>query len=270
MNTPSGWQAELRLGFTREPDRTVLAHRYHRGPLTVQRPFQTGEGVCEVCLLHPPAGVVGGDELLIGVTAAENSRVLVTTPAATKFYRSEGATASQAVDLHVARGACLEWLPQESIFYQGTRVRCRVRVDLHEEARFIGWEACVLGRPAAGEGFAEGQVWLDWQMDTGTRPLLRERQSLDRESLDAIWGLGGQPMTACLWAYPATSRILERLQALTADDPDTGVTVLDKLLVVRSRDRCMMRLQKRLRTLWAELRPDIIGCKPQPPRIWNT
>lgn len=170
----------------------------------------------------------------------------------------------------LARDASLEWLPQETLFYQGARVRSRIRVNLHEEARFIGWEFSVLGRPAAGEGFSHGEVMLDWQMYQAAQPLLLERQRLDGAALAAVWGLGGQPMTATLWAYPATSRELERLQALIADDPDTGVTLLNRLLVLRSRNRCIMRLQQRLRQAWAELRPDIIGCKPHPPRIWNT
>ncbi len=270
MNATPGWQAELNLGFSCRAERTVLARRHHRGPLVVQRPLDGGDGVCQVCLLHPPAGVVGGDRLDITVTADEDSRVLVTTPAAGKFYRSDGPWAGQSVHLHVDRGASLEWLPQETIFYQGARVHSRVQVHLHPTARFIGWETAVLGRPAAGEGFAHGEVILDWRMYQAGQPLLLERQQLDATSLEALWGLGGLPMTASLWAYPATPRYLQQIQTLLEEDPDTGVTLLDQLLVVRSRGRCITTLHRRLRTIWAELRPAILNLEPRSPRIWNT
>ncbi len=118
-NELSGWQAELHLGFSRKADKTLLSSRKHRGPLTVQRPFYPEGGLCHVYILHPPGGIVAGDKLLIDIAAGQDSQALVTTPAAGKFYRSEGKLARQNVVLKVADQAVLEWLPQETIFIRG-------------------------------------------------------------------------------------------------------------------------------------------------------
>ncbi|MBM4202088.1 MAG: urease accessory protein UreD, partial [Gammaproteobacteria bacterium] len=143
----AGWNAELELRFAPGHGKTVIAHRRHVGPLLVQRPFYPEGPVCHVYLLHPPGGVVAGDTLGIDVDAANGSAGLVTTPAAGKFYRSASGLARQSVSLRVADGASLEWLPQETIVYQGARVRSRITIELEAGARFVGWDVVALGRP---------------------------------------------------------------------------------------------------------------------------
>ena len=129
--SPGGWQARLSLGFRRQNARTILERRAHQGPLRVQRPFYPeGGSVCHVAILHPPGGVVGGDELRIDAALDAESRALLTTPAAGKFYRSAGPVARQTQRLTVAAGATLEWLPQENIVYSGARVHALTRVEL--------------------------------------------------------------------------------------------------------------------------------------------
>src|SRR3954463_8923969 len=81
------WQAELRLRFAERDGKTFLVERSHRGPLVVQKSFHPEGDVCHTCIVHPPGGVVGGDSLTLNVMAEPNARVLLTTPAATKFYR---------------------------------------------------------------------------------------------------------------------------------------------------------------------------------------
>src|SRR5258705_12581631 len=108
------WRAELGLRVERRGTASLLAHVRHEGPLRVQRPFYPeGPGVCHVCLLHPPGGIVPGDELHVDVGVGAGAAALVTTPAATKVYRSDHRRATQRHVLWVARGASLEWLPQE-------------------------------------------------------------------------------------------------------------------------------------------------------------
>src|SRR6185436_3067379 len=126
-----GWQAALELGFAAEHGATRLARRAHRGPLVVQRPFlPEGPGVCHVYVLHPPGGLVGGDELTLDVDVATGAHALVTTPAASKVYRTNGAAVRQVQRLRVAGGATLEWLPQEAIIYDGARASLETRVEL--------------------------------------------------------------------------------------------------------------------------------------------
>src|SRR5262245_11582405 len=110
------WRAELALSFEHRAGRTVLAARRHTGPLVVQKPlYPEGAGVCHAIVVHPPAGIAGGDELEISADAAPRAHALLTTPGAGRWYRSAGPWARQALAFEVGDGACVEWLPQETI-----------------------------------------------------------------------------------------------------------------------------------------------------------
>src|SRR5262249_10650450 len=119
-----GWHAELALGFVRRSQRTVLASRRHRGPLTVQRAFYPEpDGVCHTYVLHPPAGIVGGDALSMSYDLGPGAHALITTPAATRFYFSRAIEAGIRQRACVGDGATLEWLPQETLLFDGAHAR---------------------------------------------------------------------------------------------------------------------------------------------------
>lgn len=265
-----GWQAELELGFTRTESKTILARRRHHGPLAVQRPFYPEGGVCHVYLLHPPGGVVAGDKLAIRVNADTGAEALVTTPAAGKFYRSDGPRACQAVALRVAEGAALEWLPQETIVFEGARVASDMRIELRSGARFVGWEILSLGRPAAGEGFAKGAARLDWRITLGGQPLYLERQLLDAHAFAARWGLWNRAALGTLFAYPATLPQLETVRGLIGETAHQGVTLIDGLLICRALDLRADVLRQFFLRVWEIIRPGTMGRAACPPRIWAT
>src|SRR5262245_47867081 len=161
--TSASWQARLELRFRAARDRTVLAERRHLGPLVVQRPFYPEGGICHVYLVHPPGGIVGGDALELQVQAEPGSHALITTSAATRFYRAgPHPHASLRQTLHV-QDATLEWLPQETIVFDGARARSRTQVHLQGTSRFLGWEILCLGRPANAERFLHGDLHQDFE-----------------------------------------------------------------------------------------------------------
>lgn len=279
LQSPSpaqGWQARLELGFRPGPGRTLLAHRRHEGPLQVQRPFYPeADGTCHIAVLHPPGGVVGGDGLTLDAGLAAGSRALLTTPAAGKFYRSAGPTARQTHTLRVATGAVLEWLPQETIVYQGARARTLTRVELAGTAGFLGWEITCLGRPAAGERFTAGawdqgfELWRDGQ------PVYLERGLYEGGAaiLDAPWGLGGRPVTAtlvCAGAAPGSAAALVEALGAPAADELLGASALDGALVCRYLGPSAARARAALLRAWAVLRPALQGKPACPPRFWFT
>jgi len=272
--TPSldaGWEAKLQLGFRHSGARTVLAHRSHRGPLTVQRPFYPEGEVCHVYLLHPPGGVVAGDRLAIAVSAATSSHALLTTPAASKFYRSDtGQQALQTVALTLAADAALEWLPQETIVYEGARMRSSMHISMASGARLLAWEILVLGRPAADEGFARGEAQLDWRIRLDGVPIFLETLRLDAAAFAARWGLGGQSSCGTLFAYPASETALQKVQALIGAQPGRGVTRMGQLLVCRAIDARADRLREFFGEVWALIRGDLLGREASSPRIWAT
>ncbi len=276
-----GWQAELRLSFQREGERSALALREHRGPLRVQRPFYPeGDAVSHVVLLHPPGGIVGGDELAIDVRVGPGAHALLTTPAATKFYRSAGARALQTQVLHVAAGARLEWLPQETILWSGARARVSTRVELAPDARFIGWEVSCLGRPAAGETFVTGELEQRIELVRAGVPLLIERASYagGGASLNAAWGLRGHPVIATLVCASATLDVatLELTRAaltgaqLTSQALVSASLLRPDLLVARYLGDSVEAARSCFSRVWQALRPSVFGRPASPPRIWLT
>ena len=144
--------------------------------------------------MHPPGGVVGGDELRIDVQVDAGAHALITTPAATKFYRCDGRISSQTQELRAA-GATLEWLPQENIFYRGADARTATRVHVDADSRFIGWEINCLGLPARGEPFDAGALRLDlelWRVARGRAAIRSGPAPFARK-----WGLSPFSSTGC-------------------------------------------------------------------------
>ena len=266
----SAWEAELKLGFAQRGDKTVLARREHRGPLTVQRPFYPEGGVCHIYLLHPPGGVVAGDHLAIEADVESGGQALITTPAAGKIYRSGGGAAQQSVNLSVAENACLEWLPQETIIYEGAQLKSTMNIDLAEHAHFVGWEVLALGRPAAGEGFAYGEVALNWLIRRGGLLFYMERLHLDAEAFQARWGLFGHSACGTMFVYPSTPLHLAAVQELIGEEPNRGVTLIEDLLICRGLDRRADLLKGFFENVWGLVREGVIGRKVCAPRIWAT
>jgi urease accessory protein len=264
------WKAELRLGFSNVGDKTVLTQRSHYGPLLVQRPFYPEGDVCHVYLLHPPGGVVAGDKLKISLEAEQEAKALITTPAAGKFYRSTGKLAEQTIEINIADHATLEWLPQETIIYEGARLRANGIINLSVHAGFIGWEILVLGRPAAGEGFEKGELILHWRISCNGQLLYLDRICLDTAAFKARWGMNSNSSYGSLFAYPATPALLLRVQDYFAEKPGLGVTLVGELLICRGIDKHADSLRAFFESVWKILRPDIIGRNSCPPRIWAT
>lgn len=266
-----GWQASLNLSFAASSKKTLLVKRQHVGPLTVQRPFYPeGDGVCHVYILHPPGGIVGGDCLAISVDAKAHSHALITTPAAGKFYRSSGDQATQIVEINIAENAAVEWLPQETIIYQGAQLKSVVKVNLVATARFIGWEILSLGRPASNEGFDYGLADLHWQIYSQDKPIFLERLQLDAKAFAARWGLQGFSACGTLFATPASSESLAAVQSLIGDTQGLGVTRIDNVLVCRGMDNRTDALRHFFEQVWAIVRPDTLQCNACAPRIWAT
>lgn len=284
-----GWQAELRLKFAVTPPHTVtrLVERRHRGPLIVQRPFHPEGDPCHTYLVHPPGGVVGGDELRLDAEVAPAAHALITTPAATKFYRCESRIALLTQQLR-AEGATLEWLPQENIFYRAARVHAATRVQIDARSRFIGWEIGCLGLPARGESFDVGNLRLDLELwrtrdaanvtalkgaDTErSTPLFIDRLRLAGDSPARLggWGLAGGTAIGTLLATPAEAPHLDSVRELVAAHPAAGVSLVDGVLVLRALAAQGESIRQLFFSAWQRLRPGIVGREAAPPRIWAT
>lgn len=273
----SGWAAELSLRFAARGARTELVERKHSGPLRVQRPFHPEpSGTCHVYVLHPPGGVVGGDQLALEVSVDAGAHALLTTPAATKLYRSAGARAGVRQTFHVAAGARLEWLPHETIAFSAAQAALTTRVELTPGARFLGWEMLCLGRPASDERFDRGEVRQRIEIAVGDKLAYCERGSYlaGNEVLSAAWGLRGQPVTGTLVAAGVdVSAHVEQLREASGAVEGPGlaaISCMGDVCVARYLGPSTEQARGCFLRLWEVLRPLVCEAPAMPPRIWAT
>jgi urease accessory protein len=274
--SPRGWEASLHLTFRRDSERTVLGRRTSVGPLTVQKAlYPEGQLVCHAIVLHPPGGIVGGDQLDISVGIEAGAHALLTTPGATKWYRSTGAESSQRAGFWLAPQAVCEWMPQENIFFEAARARNTLTVDLAEGAVFCGWDVMCLGRTASGESFLSGSICQQWRVRRNSKPLFEELGILEGGSalLESPIGMAGFPVCATfIVAGIGTARTtLEACRAaVPAGECKWGITLMDDVLIARCLSRSAQVAREYFIALWAYLRPGYARVPARVPRIWAT
>jgi urease accessory protein len=269
----ASWKAELALAFERRGARTVIASRRHEGPLVVQKPFYPeGDAVCHAIVVHPPGGIAGGDELELSATVGERAGALLTTPGAAKWYRSAGPWARQRTCFAVE--GVLEWLPQETIVFDGALADLCCEVNLAANGGLIGWEIVRLGRTGSGERFSRGAVRFSTAVSRGGKPLWIERGTIDGGGalLGARVGLGGQPVYGTLYAsFPELGA--ELVAACRGASPEEGqgaVTLLPGLLLVRYVGASSEAARRYFAAIWKLLRPALCAREALDPRIWRT
>ena len=273
------WLASLQLDYTRESDRSV-ARYLHNGPLRIlQSLYPEGDAVCHNVLVHPPSGLVGGDMLDMQVTMGEGAHGLVTTPGATRFYRSEAGLATQQVHARLASGARLEWLPLEAIAYNGCDALNRAVFELAPGAELITWDITALGLPAADLPFAQGTfrqhleipgVWLERGTISAT----------DTRLMDSPLGLASQRCMATLVFAAGSAIAAERSERALACARDlleasslrltAGATSPhQQVIVLRVLSPVTEPAMQLLRQVWAAWRHEMWGLPGAVPRLWN-
>ena len=269
--TPS-WHAELELGYGRFGDCTRPTLRRHLGPLRVQKHlYAEGPEVCQHIIVHPPGGIAGGDQLNINVHVGPGAWAQLTSPGAAKWYRAAG-PAYQSVELNVAAGATLEWLPQETIVFSAAQAELSTRIALEGDARLFYWDMVALGRLASGERFEQGHFQSQLDIRRDGQLLWHERQRIVGNDglLDSPIGLDGNPVFATLLVTgDISAELLDTCRNLP--NPVRGdLTQLPGLLVARCLTSEALEARGWLIDLWRLLRPALLGREALAPRIWST
>lgn len=274
------WHAHLSIDYSLESGKTLARHQ-HTGPLRIlQSLYPEGDAICHNVLVHPPGGLVGGDTLEIAVHAQAGSHGLITSPGATRFYRSEGALALQTTHLKLDSASRLEWLPLEALCYSACQAENRLTMEVAPDAELIGWDVTALGLPHADQPFVQGQfhqhievpgVWLE----RGTLA------AIDARLLDGPVGLAGQRCMASLFFVAGTPLTRQRRELALdsvrdvitqhplastagATSPNPQVVVVRVIAPVVEP---AMDLLRSLRGVW---RSALWGVAPSNPRIWST
>ena len=274
------WHAHLALNYRRDAERT-LVHDRHDGPLRVLASlYPEGPSICHNVLVHPPGGIVGGDVLALELALGEQAHALITTPGATRFYRSAGTPASQSVVARVAAGARLEWLPLQTICQRGALAHNSLRFELNPGAEMIGWDVVALGLPASGEAFDHGRythkielpgVWLERGVIDGQ----------DTRLLDSPLGWAGHRVMGTMWMAAGNKLTAARRDALLKAARDVAAahslratagstSPHDEIVLLRvlaARVETLMALFTATWARWRELAWGVPACAP---RVWRT
>ena len=278
------WNASLNLNYSlRESSDSskTVAHFNHTGPLRIlQSLYPEGDSICHNVLVHPPARRVGGDTLDININVASGAHALVTTPGATRFYRSYGEQALQRSCITLQDNARMEWLPLEAICYSGCLAENRLSLNLAPGAELLGWDVTAFGLPAAGKPFDAGQfcqhievpgVWLE-------RATL---QALDTLLMNSPLGLAGHRCMGTLF-FVAGSKLarhrrqeaLDKARDVLAAHPlcaTAGATSPDgQVVVVRVLAPVVEPAMALLRQVWLAWRSHFWQQAASSPRIWFT
>jgi len=268
-NAGQRWQGRLDLLFESRGAKTVLTGQRHSGPLIVQRPLYPEAETCHVYVVHPPGGIVAGDELWLSAQVQSGARALITMPAAGKFYRSQGPTA-RVMQHFTVRGGCLEWLPQENIFYPQALAEVSTLVHLNGTARFVGWEISCFGLAARAQSFGTGQLRQSLELRVDGELVLCERQHVNCDVIAARWGTAGNGSVGTLLAFPALARDLHAARGVEQDDVLLSCTLVDGSLVCRAISPRADRLRRAFVAVWSAIRPLLIGRNAVSPRVWAT
>ena len=276
------WAASLTLGFAArtvgDVNITSMIKAHHFGPLRVQRPFypEGRDGCCHVYILHPPGGLVSGAALNIDISVGEDAHTLNTTPSANKLYKadSNGVAWSQHTQLKVAANATLEWLPQETLAFDGSRGEQTFNIELDGNAKCLGWEILGLGRPASELPFVSGHLEQHFRLTRNGRPLWLERQSLDpnHPRFNGKWGQGGATVHATLWAVGLDdpSAAIKALREQLAAAKHWAVTYRRGVLLLRYLGTERNQVWDLFQQARDILRPRLTGQQATVPRIWLT
>ncbi|MDK3072909.1 urease accessory protein UreD [Sedimentitalea sp. JM2-8] len=251
-------------------------HRRHVGPLLVQRPFYPErDGTCHSYVLHPPGGVAGGDSLDIRISVEPDARCLLTSPGATKVYRTPGNGSRQRIGIDIADGAVCELMPMETILFNAARSRFETEIRLQGNGVFFGWDLVSLGRPAAGERFSEGLFDQRMNITRDGEPIWYERAQIDGGSaiLDAAHGFGGHPIFgAAIHAGRLPEGAIDRLHERVP--PAThglgAITQINDLIVCRYIGSKVSAGRSFFAAAWKVLRQLGQGKDAVVPRIWAT
>jgi urease accessory protein len=275
------WQASLSLRFADDAGTTRLVERRHSGPLRVQKAlYPEGGAVCHAIVVHPPGGVVGGDRLALEATAGRDARVFLTTPGAAKWYKANGKVSRQTVRLDAGPGASIEWMPQETIFFDRAHVELEHDVTLAADASYLGCEILCMGRRASGETFSAGRVAQRTRIWRGGRLLWWEQGALTPAAIASPLGLDGRSVCATLIAVgaPLPAAVLAAIRTEIGAEAGTGAgtgasfgaTQMKGLLVVRHIGDDSEAAREIMLAVWRKLRPHLLGRAAFEPRSWRT
>ena len=264
-----------RIAFSSQDGETRLKDLYQHDPLRILFPHRAPDDIASAVFVTTSGGLVGGDVLEMTGHADVGACVQMTAQAAEKVYRSNGADCHIDVDLGAGEGAWLEWLPQETIAFDGARMVRRTRADVAPGGSMLAGEFLVLGRTAMGEKVQSGLICDEWEIRRDGRLVWADALRLDGDIAETVshpGGLAGATAMATVVyvADDAPEKVELARELLEANqDVRVGVTAVNGILVVRFLGTDGFTLRATFGDFWAAFRHEVQGLPNQLPRIWH-
>ncbi len=265
------------LTFERGRDGTAIGELYQRDPLRMlfPRPI-AGEPLTGV-LVTISGGVVGGDRLNIRVSSRSGAAGRVLAQAAEKIYRSTGADSRIGIELRAESDSWLEWLPQETILFDSSRLRRSTEIRAMPGARLLCGEMIVLGRVAMGERMRQGLLRDAWDVYWEDRLIWSDALHLDsgiERVRAATAGFDGARACASVLYVGADARQhigpARELIDETVERPlRAGASRVGKVLVIRWLGPDSLQLRDAYGRFWAAFRHHLAGYPPIMPTLWQ-
>jgi urease accessory protein len=286
----SQWLASLELQLGYSPYGTQLTKTKRCGPLTIQKAFYPeGSDCAHLYLLHPPAGIVSGDELQVRIDVQQDAHTLVTTPGANRFYRARTDLSigdplqTQVTQINLEAGAKCEHFPLETLVYNQANGVNNVAVRLQKTSVYCGWDMTCLGLPSSNENFTEGRftqlntLYCDDILLYHDKVLIEPESNIQHHAA----GLAGNTVFGTFLAYASDEKVsreqrlllIEQLRAIVHEnDANSLISITDirQLLVIRYLGQQAHQCKSLFIELWKLIRPLYIEKQGVQPRIWFT
>ncbi|MGN1281361.1 MAG: urease accessory protein UreD [Succinivibrio sp.] len=267
------WQASISLEFKKDgTGRSVMTRNRHIGPLVVQKPFYP-EIACHVYLLHPPGGIAGCDSLSIEAKVEEGAQVLLTTPGATKFYKTDGTFSRLTQSFFVSRNCSFEFLPAQNIYYKGTHTFVKTVFDLEDNAKFIFRDVSKCGMKDEEQPFEDSFLFNSVSIRQNGREKLIETSRVDGQY--DLYSKGSNNGSAYVGTYISNAVSQSTLESireylLTCEKCQSAAGITDEYLVVRFLSHDNEPIEKAIVKIWEMTRTEVVGLAPCHPRVWST
>ena len=264
------------VAFARDDDVTRLTGLYQRDPLRVLFPDVPEGEIPTAVLVTTSGGLVGGDRLDVSVSVGDGAEAMMFGQAAEKVYRSAGPTCRIAVELSVGRDGWLEWLPQETILFEGARLERRTLIEIAPGAHALAGEILVFGRIAGGERLSHGLVRDAWEVRRQGRlawaDALRLEDDMASVLADPACFDGATAYATIVHAGDDAAGRLDLARFLLVQDGGglrAGATVVNGVLVARWLGRDAETLRRAFGDFWAAFRAAAGGLRNILPRLWH-
>lgn len=251
-----------------------MVHSRSQAPFKIQRSFYPEDpSICHSVILHTAGGIVGGDQLSAKLQLQSQSQALITTAAAGKIYRSNGLEAQQMVQVEIGEGACLEWLPQETIVFDRALYYQKMRINLAPGATWLGWEITRFGRSARDEKFTQGNWRSHTEVWQAGVPLWIDRQWMpgSEETFYSPHGLAGCPVVGS-FAFVGRAiepEMIQKARSLWTGQGEVGATRLRSGLLCRYRGASTQEARQWFLQIWRIVRLAYLGRDLCIPRVWQ-